>query len=151
MAAAPMESRAQGKAALHAFFRFIKDDPRRAQVMLRDVHQFKHQRGTAPVIHDYANLIRSTAEALHPGLPPTINLDLIASGLVGMIVQTCIAWVDDDFKDPIDTVVEHNVYAWRGLDRWFSRLRAEADGPPAASASAPRRRPGRQGSEASSA
>lgn len=132
MAAAPMETRAQGKAALHAFFRFIKDDPRRAQIMLRDVHQFEHQRGAATsVIHEYARIVRATAETLHPGLPPSINLDLIASGLVGMIVQTCITWVDADFRDSIETVVEHNVYAWRGLDRWFLRLRKETSSQPA--------------------
>jgi hypothetical protein len=49
---------------------------------------------------------------------PGIQGRLVASGLVGMAIHTAIAWAQEGFQVSTDEILEHNFYAWRGLNLW---------------------------------
>ena len=44
---------------------------------------------------------------------------LVTTGLIGMAIQTGVTWFYGGFKEPVSTIVEHNLYAWRGLVQWI--------------------------------
>ncbi|MBB3063611.1 TetR/AcrR family transcriptional regulator [Microbulbifer rhizosphaerae] len=92
---------------LEAFFRFIRDDRRRARVMLFEIL------GVSPDIdRRYQSAVRNLAELFeHPnlGLLPedssaSEGRGVMSIGLVGAIVQIAIQWVLEDFRTPTTEV-----------------------------------------------
>lgn len=130
MTAAPKTMTGQATAGLKAFYQFVRDDPRRAQIMLMDAPQFGHSnlRNNGASFRAYAILMRRTAQVIGNSLPGNVNLELVASGLIGMMMQICITWYHSGFEEPIDSVVEHTLYAWKGLERWFGEVRPATAG-----------------------
>ncbi len=131
MATAPARPEALVTAGLRAFFQFIREDARRAQVLLIDaVHAGQatpaQQRGDngAPVFHRVVNLIGS---AFTHNSQQRLNGRLLASGLVGMAVHTTITWVHDGFSMSVDDMLDYNLYAWRGLRDWIAEAEAPQD------------------------
>jgi len=127
------ENHAMGKAAacLRTYFSFIKEDPRRAQIMLLDAprlgHNNIHQAGST--MADYAQFMVGIVRGHQHDLPARVNLDLVATGLIGLAAQTGITWYHSDFKASVDQLVEHNLYAWHGLAHWLDRQRTSQDQP----------------------
>lgn len=122
----PMDKAAAG---LSAYFSFIKEDPRRAQIMLLDAPKQGHNniRQEGASINGYAHFLIDVAKAHYPRLPKSVNLDLVATGLIGLAVQTGITWYHANFEDSVDKLVEHNLYAWQGLALWFDRIAISQD------------------------
>jgi AcrR family transcriptional regulator len=117
-----------GKAGLRAFYLFIKEDPRRAQIMLIDAfsanqHSAEKSRRT---IGEYVDMIRTMTSTLYPEVPKTADLDMLASGLLGLAVQVGTVWARDGYKQSIDTVLSFNLYAWHGLEGWMAATRRKA-------------------------
>jgi AcrR family transcriptional regulator len=127
------EGRAMSKAAacLRTYFTFIKEDPRRAQIMLLDAprlgHNNIHQDGSS--MAEYARFMAGIVRDHQTPLPAHVNLDLVTTGLIGLAAQTGITWYHSDFKAPVDQLVEHNLYAWNGLAHWLERQGAHRDQP----------------------
>ena len=123
------EDHAMGKASacLRAYFNFIKQDPRRAQIMLLDAprlgHNNIHQSGST--MAEYARFMIGMVRGHQGELPAKVDLDLVATGLIGLAAQTGITWYHSDFKASVDQLVEHNLYAWHGLAHWLDRQRSE--------------------------
>ncbi|MEY2838408.1 MAG: hypothetical protein RJB60_707 [Pseudomonadota bacterium] len=124
MAAKPTSPEAIVKAGLSAFFQFIQEDPRRAQIMLVDaVHAGQYQAqgvqsGEARP-SNYNRVVTLLANAMHfDRFGGRISANLVASGLVGMAIHTAIAWVQDGFQISIDDILAHNYYAWKGMNLW---------------------------------
>jgi AcrR family transcriptional regulator len=110
---------------LRAFFTFIQADPRRAQVMLIDAvhagqYSARDSTGRGPVYNRVIGLMSGMLEQRAFG---TINGRLVASGLVGIAIHTATTWAQDGFKVSVDVVLEHNLYAWRGLKLWAEDVR----------------------------
>ena len=129
---APPSLSGRAGAGLKVFFQFIKDDPRRAQIVLLDGATLGHHdlHNAKASIRDFAMVLNHVAKDMYPDLPAGVNRELVVSGLIGMAVQTCIAWTRGGFQDSIESVIEHNLYAWYGLDQWYARIKS--DGPPRA-------------------
>jgi hypothetical protein len=36
-----------------------------------------------------------------------------------MIIHTATVWAERNFDTPVDTLVDHNIYAWLGLHQWL--------------------------------
>jgi AcrR family transcriptional regulator len=132
------------EAGLHAFFTFVKEDPRRARIMLIDVLGLRYShlgvRGArggrdggaagqgvfqvAPYVSLFSNFFR----AVYPGVDDLgIDVELIHQTMIGMTVQSAAAWADKGFDKSVDDIVRHNLFAWEGLDVWVRRTMAERD------------------------
>jgi AcrR family transcriptional regulator len=111
----------KASACLKAYFTFIKEDPRRAQIMLLDAprlgHNNIHQDGSS--MSEYARFMVGIVRAYQPTLSPAVNMDLVITGLIGLAAQTGITWYHSGFKASVEQLVEHNLYAWHGLAHWL--------------------------------
>ena len=118
---APLNTHDMAIAGLTAFFRFVQEDPRRAQILLVDASSYwRHvtiRTNKELTRHSYA--LKHFSEMIYPDLPKEIELEIIGGALIGLSLQSCLNWVQSGFKQPIEVVVKHLMFAWDGLDRWF--------------------------------
>lgn len=122
---------AVSEAGLRAFFSFIQEDPRRARVMLIDAIQIHHSElpRAEAVVRSFVDLITSAVGPLTSRAPIHANPRLIAHGLVGMTIHLATGWWLSHFREPLDDVVAHAMYAWRGLVVWLDAPEQKAPAP----------------------
>jgi AcrR family transcriptional regulator len=119
------------KSGLKAFFQFIQDDPRRAQIMLVDaVHAGQYHAQAAQNGEDrpsnYNRVVTLLANAMRfDRFGGRISANLVAAGLVGMAIHTAIAWVQDGFQVSIEDILAHNYYAWKGMNQWTQECQTD--------------------------
>jgi AcrR family transcriptional regulator len=120
MMAAKVNSRDLVISGLTAFFYFVKEDPRRAQILLVDASShWRHmtiKNDTA--LHSHALLMLSFSKLIYPHMPKSIRLEVIGSALIGATLHTCLTWAKTDFKLPVDTMIQHLMFVWDALDNW---------------------------------
>ncbi|MGC4061484.1 MAG: TetR/AcrR family transcriptional regulator [Aquabacterium sp.] len=124
----PKDMAQLARAGLGAFYGFIKEDPRRAQVLLIDAFSANQQsvEKSQMAVHEYVTLMSNYAHILFPKIKPGFNMEMLLWGLVGMAIQVGTYWARNGFKEPIEDVLAYNLYAWRGLDLWTAELTAQA-------------------------
>ena len=127
MMAAPLNTHDLAISGLTAFFRFVKEDPRRAQILLIDASSYwRHVTiQTNPELNRHALLMKRFSELIYPGMPKDVQLEIIGSALIGATLQTCLTWAQKGFKLPIETVIQQLMFVWDGLDIWV-KARIEA-------------------------
>lgn len=113
----------QTRAGLTAFFEYIKEDPRRAQILLIDavITGLTNPHNLNARVSNYAELLRARFKKRYPALTVPLDVELVVGGFVGMIIHTATVWAERAFDTPIDTLVDHNIYAWLGLHQWLSQ------------------------------
>ncbi|RZI86805.1 MAG: TetR/AcrR family transcriptional regulator [Rubrivivax sp.] len=123
IAAQPDDPVAQTRAGLRAFFEFIKEDPRRAQILLTDavITGLASPCNLNARVSYYRDLLKERFKKRYPNLSIELDLDLIVGGFVGMIIHTSSVWVKRGFDVPVETMVDHNAYAWVGMHQWLSK------------------------------
>ncbi len=123
MTAARLDTHEMAKAGLTAFFTFVQQDPRRAQIMLIDASSYwRHVTvRTNPELTKHSVALKHFCDLIYPDLPKHIELEIIGGALIGISIQSCLNWVQGGFKQPVDVVVHHLLFAWDGLDRWFKQ------------------------------
>jgi len=155
MAASPLNTRALAKAGLTAFFAYVKEDPRRAQILLIDASSYwRHITiKTNPELNRHAKAMWHFSQVLYPGLPSSIQLELLGGGLIGLVLQACLTWAQGGFVQPVDVVVQHLLFAWDGLDAWFKEEieKAKLAPPPKAIKAAAKKAPASKKAAASKA
>jgi AcrR family transcriptional regulator len=121
MASAPLNTRALAEAGLKAFFTYIKEDPRRAQILLIDASSYWRHIAikTNPELTKQMGAMRHFCTVLYPDLPQSIELEIIGGALMGLTLQSCLTWAQSGFVQPVDVAVNHLLFAWEGLDTWF--------------------------------
>jgi AcrR family transcriptional regulator len=114
---------------LRAFLEYIKEDPRRARIVLTDALTtgLADVNNVDATVKSLVPFLRQRFASLFPNLDFEPDAELIANGLVGLIIQVSTAWVHRGFATPIDTVLDHIMYAYMGLGVWMS----EHNKPPA--------------------
>jgi len=125
MADAPPTLIEQARSGLSAFYTFLREDPRRAHVLLIDgINPSTQARSECArqAVAQYIPLIRTAALRIYPRIKRDFNLDMMAWGLLGMAVQVGSVWARDGFQQPLAEVLDHNLYAWRGLDQWVEGM-----------------------------
>jgi AcrR family transcriptional regulator len=109
------------RAGMRAFFAHIKEDPRRAQILLTDAvtaGMADPQRlGTR--LSEFGDVVRDRLLLLYPEMRQELVIDYVAGGIAGLIIQVGSVWVNRGFDTSVDLVAEHVVYAWRGLHLWL--------------------------------
>jgi AcrR family transcriptional regulator len=124
----PMDMMQMVRSGLREFYCFIKEDPRRAQVLLIDAFSANQQsvEKSQQAVHEYVTLMSNYARILFPKIKKGFNMEMLLWGMVGMVIQVGTFWARDGFKQPIEDVLDYNMYAWRGLDLWTTDMRGEA-------------------------
>ena len=132
------------EAGLRAFFEFVREDPRRARVMLIDVlglrysHLGEHQEDESSptvvyAVKPYVSMFGNFFRAMYPMADELdVDVELVHQTLIGMTVQAAAVWADRGFDLPLDDIVRHTVFAWRGLDAWVKEMIDERAGQKAA-------------------
>lgn len=116
------------RGGLRIFFEYIKADPRRARILLLDAMSLGL---TNPQIANsraswYANLLRQRLQARYATLPEDLDVDLVASGFLGLVIHTASVWARRDFDTPVDAMVNNTVYGWAGLHQWLASSATKA-------------------------
>src|SRR5690606_22912584 len=120
LSSAPVIDRNFVESGLRAFLEFVREDPRRVQIVLIDgvwMDQLRVREGQSELV-GYGRVIRDLAQGFHPDLAREINVGMAASGLIGMAIHTAIDWARTDFQLSLEDVLKHNLYAWGGLGGW---------------------------------
>ncbi|MBI2731861.1 MAG: TetR family transcriptional regulator [Aquabacterium sp.] len=109
------------RAGLQAFLGFVQEDPRRAQILLVDASSYWRNPNIKNnnELKRHAQAMRFFCKRIYPDLPGHIDLEIIGASLVGASLQACLTWVQSGFRQPIEQVVDHLMFIWDGLDRWF--------------------------------
>lgn len=125
MAAAPVTLLGQAEAGLRAFYAFLREDARRAHVLLIDGFTgaaLPHVESTQEALAQYIPLIRAAALRIYPRIGRGFDIDMTARGLLGMATQVGSVWAKSGYAQPLDEVVSYNLYAWRGLGNWVEDM-----------------------------
>lgn len=120
LARSPVMDKDFVESGMRAFLQFVREDPRRVQIVLIDgvwMDQMRVREGNSELV-GYGRVIRNLTQGFHPDLVREINVEMAASGLIGMAIHTAIDWARTDFQMSLDDVLKHNMYAWAGLGYW---------------------------------
>lgn len=116
-------------AALRVLLEFIRDDPRRARVMLIDAISISHdvQQISGQITREYMELTRRFIDQLFPDAASRgVDLDLIASGLLGSNIHIATHWVREGLKTPFDVVLRNCLAIYQALGAYWPKLAASA-------------------------
>ncbi len=114
-------------AALRVLLEFIRDDPRRARVMLIDAISISHdvQQISGQITREYMELTRRFIDQLFPNAASRgVDLDLIASGLLGSNIHIATHWVREGLKTPFDVVLRNCLAIYQALGAYWPKLAA---------------------------
>ncbi|MDE2076842.1 MAG: TetR/AcrR family transcriptional regulator [Burkholderiales bacterium] len=106
------------ESSLRVFLEFIKEDPRRGQVMLVDALGINSEvaRISGDTARDYGHLVRARLMSMvSPKAAQDIDMGLLADGMVGLNILLAARWMQDGFKTPLDKVVRTNTLPYLGL------------------------------------
>lgn len=115
---------------LRAFYVFLREDPRRAQIMLIDALTANQQSQdkSQKAVHYYIEMMSTLADELYPELAGKVDIEMIAGGMLGLAIQVGSIWSRRGFKKSIDEVLGYNLYAWQGLAARFEELALQNSG-----------------------
>lgn len=123
------------EAAVVAWLSFLKEDVRRARILLIDAVTVNDssQRNAQAAIQDFAGIIRAFVEMLYPDVGKLgYNAASMSSLLTGACVQAAKSWMWGDFKEPVPQVAKHLTLVFSSLHDFYMRetalLAAQAEG-----------------------
>jgi AcrR family transcriptional regulator len=118
------DSMAMAEAAVTAWLNFLKEDVRRARIMLIDAVSVSDssQRGAQAAVQDYAGIIRAFVEMLYPKFGQIgYDAKLLAAALTGANLQAAKQWMWSDFEQPVEEVARHLTLVFRSLHDFYAR------------------------------
>lgn len=95
-------------AALTSYFSYLRDHPEQARLIMIEIL------GVSPVVdqqyrrvmEEFAQFLRSTRQALYPGTAQDeLHETMVATGLIGAIVNMAMRWMLSGFREPLEGVV----------------------------------------------
>lgn len=130
----PADAVVLSERALRVFLEFVRADPQRARIFLIDAISISHdvQQVSASVAGSYAQLARRFIGQLFPdAVGGALDIDLIATGLIGANVHIATQWLREDFRTPLERVLENMVAFYRALAQDWNRQPPARPRPPA--------------------
>lgn len=112
---------------LTVFFSTMRDDPRRAQVLLIDGNSgtYAQLRKAGEAARGYSKLMLDFATVLYPGAKEQgLDVDILVTGLTGMTIHIATSWYRDGFRTPLETVLHNNLFAYRSINEWVQQAGA---------------------------
>lgn len=118
----------RARGGITAFFEHIRSDPRRARILILDssASGLGAQQRLDQQYAFVTELLKSRFRQRYPNAFSKPDLEYVVLGNMGMITNTAMRWIERDFSDPIETVVDHAHYAWIGLDNWMTQMNSAA-------------------------
>jgi AcrR family transcriptional regulator len=107
----PMVPEKLAEAAIRTFLEFIKEDPRRARVILIDSQNVGP--GTSRISQeadrDFVALLTGFIEMLYPGLEDKVGLNaaLMSTGLLGAVMRMATVWVENKCDTPLEDMLRN--------------------------------------------
>jgi hypothetical protein len=121
---APM---ATAKEALIAYLAFLKDDPRRARIMLVDAMGINEgsTRGAQAAARDYVGAIQAFLDLLYPRMAEQqLSSRTMAAMLSGACIHVAKEWINSSFEAPLEAIAAHLVVMFEALDGHYQRALA---------------------------
>lgn len=117
----PPDLLTRARGAMRTFFEQIQHDPRRARILIQDASNsgLTAENRVAQQYGFIVDLLRARFRQKYPFLQGKPNIDLIISGCIGMVSSTTMLWIERGFDTDLDHLIDHNFYAWLGLDQWL--------------------------------
>ena len=115
----PMEI---AQAAVMAWFTFLKEDPRRAKVMLVDALGVNHQsvKGAMAATRDYVGAIQALVDLLYPDLAKQgLSPRLLAACISGACIMSAREWLSSDFEASIEAITHHLMLVIKGMNMQY--------------------------------
>jgi AcrR family transcriptional regulator len=111
----------QSVAAMRAFLEFIKAEPRRARILLIDsvASGAANPRNINTHISMYLPFFKGRIRSRFPNLDLDLDMEFLAGGLVGLVISVSTLWAEKNFEAPVDKVLDHIMFAWRGMALWM--------------------------------
>ncbi|CAH0347984.1 TetR/AcrR family transcriptional regulator [Aquabacterium sp. CECT 9606] len=112
------------EAAVVAWLSFLKEDVRRARILLVDAVTVNDssQRNAKAAIQDFAGIIRAFVDMLHPKVDKLgYDTALMSSILTGACVQAAKSWMWGDFQQPVPEVAKHLTLVFGSLHDFYVR------------------------------
>jgi AcrR family transcriptional regulator len=129
LARAPRTPDGMAEASLRAFFQFVREDPRRGQILLVDSTALgeRMREQTQGAVKDHVDMSRSLIVMLFPNIESELKLDpgYIAQGLVGSLVFQFFRWASEGFEKPLEDVVRTTMVFHRALAAYIVSLQRE--------------------------
>lgn len=119
------------EAAVTAWLSFLKEDVRRARIILIDAVTVNDasQRNANATIQDFAGIIRAFVEMLYPEAGKLgYDTAFMASILTGACVQAAKSWMWADFRQPVQEVARHLTVVFSSLHDFYVRETAKLAG-----------------------
>jgi AcrR family transcriptional regulator len=114
------------KLAMSAWFAFLKEDPRRARIMLIDAMgaNANSMSGAQQAARDYVGAIQAFIDLLYPGLADLgMQSRLMGAIVTGACIHAAKEWMWTDFETPMETVVHHMCVVFEALDQHYKLMR----------------------------
>jgi len=112
------------EAAVTAWLNFLKEDVRRARILLIDAVTVNDssQRHAQAAIQDFAGIIRAFVEMLYPDVGKLgYDAASMSSILTGACVQAAKSWMWADFQEPVPDVAKHLTLVFNSLHDFYVR------------------------------
>ncbi|MDB5985921.1 MAG: hypothetical protein JWR16_974 [Nevskia sp.] len=96
------------EAGLRVFFEYVRNDPRRARIMLIEAVSIGHdsRRIAEEATRNFMNLTRDVVDRLIPQARKLgIDVDLLSAALVGANIHAATRWLQEGFSTPLETVM----------------------------------------------
>lgn len=116
--AASEDPRTMARAGQRAFLECLRTDPKLARVLFIEAlsvsAEVSHQSRLG--MRGFAEMVAALLLKLFPGLSTRgVEPALLADGLIGSTVHIVMHWASDDFKTPLETILDHCVLFYDAL------------------------------------
>ncbi len=109
--ASPMLPEKLAEAAIRTFLEFIREDPRRARVILIDAQNVGPgaSRISQEADRDFVALLSGFIETLYPDVNAklVLNASLISNGMVGAVMRIAAMWVENKCETPLEDMLRN--------------------------------------------
>jgi AcrR family transcriptional regulator len=119
--AAPREPAGIFRALADTYFRTLKADPRVARILFIEAVHLSGTKLMKKIGRDFVEQIRAAAHFYRPDTDLTPERQvLVGSGMFGAFVYIALRWIEDDFRQPVEDVVESTVMIFEAIrkDVW---------------------------------
>lgn len=125
------DSRKLVRAGLEQVFKFVKDNPDKARLIMIEAMSVQSQLGRmyGKSYNEFVELlVRFTKPFLPGGGPGDVMLAVMARSGVGAIIHLCQGWIATDFKQPMQELVDGTEHVFGGMGRELG-IQAWVDAP----------------------
>jgi AcrR family transcriptional regulator len=123
--ASPREVGPMSRAGLRALFETIYRDPRTARILFVDVFNVSANmdRKSREATQSFSELLKQLIGSVFPvGEKAGLDPELMANGLAGACIYVAMQWTFEEFRQPLDAVVENCAAMFEAMNAHAQKL-----------------------------